>query len=276
MMDRSRELALAGGGEADPDTPMSKGSWAAALLAAGATLEAARLVARGEARGAYALVRPPGHHATRDKAMGFCLLNNVAIAAQRLLDQKLARRIAVFDHDVHHGNGTQDLFFASPEVLYVSVHQWPLYPGTGRLEEVGAGEGAGYNVNLPVKAGTGEGAYAALLDEVVLPIAETFKPDLWLVSAGYDSHAQDLLGSLALTSPFYATILAKLAEAQPRMALALEGGYHLEMVGRSAVSQLAWLSGNEVPAWGEAAREDRDPRPLVREARRVLGDHWTF
>jgi acetoin utilization deacetylase AcuC-like enzyme len=275
MLQRTRALCQAGGGNLDADTPVSKDSWEAALLAAGACAQAARAVARGDARGAYCLVRPPGHHATRGLAMGFCLLNNVALAAQRVLDLRSARRVAVFDHDVHHGNGTQDIFWTSPDVLYVSVHQWPLYPGTGRVQELGEGEGAGMTVNLPVKPGTGEAAYAQLMDEVVLPVAEQFGPDLWLVSAGYDSHAQDLLGSLELTSGFYATILDKLAEVQPRAVLALEGGYHLQAVARSAVSQLAWLCGQRTD-WGEPPRGDADVRPLVREARRALAPYWRF
>lgn len=275
MLRSTRDLCRGGGGQLDPDTVVSKDSWEAALLAAGACIDAARGVARGDERAAYCLVRPPGHHATRDRAMGFCLVNNVAVAARRVLDLKSARRVAVFDHDVHHGNGTQDIFWESPEVLYVSVHQSPLYPGTGRVAEVGAGEGAGYTLNLPVRPGTGEGAYAQLLDEVVLPVAESFDPDLWLVSAGYDSHAQDLLGSLELTSNFYATILAKLAEVEPRMVLALEGGYHLGAVARSAVSQLGWLSGSTV-AWDEKPRRDEDVGGLVKEARKALGPYWTL
>lgn len=275
MLRSTRDLCRGGGGRLDPDTVVSKDSWEAALLAAGACIDAARGVARGDERAAYCLVRPPGHHATRDRAMGFCLVNNVAVAARRVLDLKSARRVAVFDHDVHHGNGTQDIFWESPEVLYASVHQSPLYPGTGRVAEVGAGEGAGYTLNLPVRPGTGEGAYAQLLDEVVLPVAESFDPDLWLVSAGYDSHAQDLLGSLELTSNFYATILAKLAEVEPRMVLALEGGYHLGAVGRSAVSQLGWLSGSPV-AWDEKPRRDEDVGGLVKEARKALGPYWTL
>ncbi|MCA1813420.1 MAG: histone deacetylase, partial [Halobacteriales archaeon] len=275
MLDATRELCKAGGGNLDADTVVSPESWEAALRAAGGTMEAARRVARGDARGAYCLVRPPGHHATADRAMGFCLMNNVALAARRVLDLKSARRVAIFDHDVHHGNGTQDIFWREANVLYVSVHQWPLYPGTGRMAETGEGEGAGMNVNLPVKPGTGEGAYDALLDEVVLPVAEQFDPDLWLVSAGYDSHAQDLLGSLELTSGYYPRILEKLAEVQPRIVVALEGGYHLGAVARSAVGQMAWLAGEKV-AWDEKPRGDQDVRGLVLEARRTLSPWWRF
>lgn len=276
MVLRSRDLCAAGSGDIDADTRVVKDSWDAALRAAGGTVEAARRVARGDERSAYCLVRPPGHHATRDKAMGFCLLNNVAIAAQRVLDLKSARRVAIFDHDVHHGNGTQDIFWRSPDVLYVSVHQWPLYPGTGRVEEVGEGEGAGFNVNLPVKPGTGEGAYEQLLDEVVLPVAESFNPDLWLVSAGYDSHSWDLLGALELTSNSYPKLLKRLAEVQPRMVVALEGGYELEAISRSAVGQLAYLAGKEVPTWDEKPRGDEDVRPVIKAARKALEGHWTF
>jgi acetoin utilization deacetylase AcuC-like enzyme len=277
MIMATKRLWEAGGGPIDADTAVGKGTWEAALIAAGMTIDAARAVARGDERNAYCITRPPGHHATRGQAMGFCFFNNVALAAQRVLDLKSARRVAILDHDVHHGNGTQDIFWSSPEVLYVSVHQAPLYPGTGHLHEVGEGEGAGFNLNLPVKPGTGEQAYAQLLDEVVLPVAESFDPDVWLVSAGYDSHQWDLLGSLELRSPFFATILAKLAEVQPRMVVALEGGYHLEGVGRSAVSQMAWLTGREVPTWDEKPRDrDHDVRPLVKEARKVLEPYWTF
>lgn len=258
----------------DADTAVGPASWPAALLAAGAVLQAARESAGLRERRAFCLVRPPGHHAAPGRAMGFCLLNSVAIAARDVVGSRLARRVLIFDHDAHHGNGTQDAFYDSPDVLYMSIHQSPLYPGTGGSDEIGKGEGEGFTVNAPVKPGTGVGAYRALLEELLVPIAEEFSPDLVLVSAGFDSHHRDPLGSLGLTSDFYPEMIRGLAEIEGKVVIALEGGYDLEAVARSAVGEIGALLNEPAPAWGERARDEVDPRPLVATLRRALRRHW--
>jgi len=229
------EAACAGGNWIDADTYAGHDSWEAALRAAGAAVEAARAAERGEP--AFALCRPPGHHATRASAMGFCLLNNVAIAAHDLTTR--GRRVAIVDIDVHHGNGTQDIFFERADVLYVSLHGWPLYPGTGRAEETGRGAGLGTTLNIPLAAGTKHDAYLAALDGLAMPKVRSFAPDVILISVGFDADARDPLGNLALGPRTYHEAVAKLRDAQPRIAAILEGGYDLAAVeeGTAAVCQ---------------------------------------
>jgi acetoin utilization deacetylase AcuC-like enzyme len=217
----------------DPDTYYSPETWQAALLAAGATIDLAVRVATGELDGGAAFVRPPGHHATRDRAMGFCLLNNVAIAAAVLRQRGL--RPAIFDWDVHHGNGTEAIFAEDPDVLYASTHEWPQYPGTGPAEFTGRGRGAGATVNVPLAAGTDGPTFLAAFRARIVPALEKFRPDVILVSAGFDAHEADPLGGLALVEDTYVAALAELRRVQPRVALVLEGGYDLAAIARSSV-----------------------------------------
>ena len=177
-----------------------------ALLAAGAGLAAVDALERGEGTAAFCAVRPPGHHAEPDRAMGFCLLNNVAVTAAALRDR--GQRVLIVDWDAHHGNGTQDMFWADPDVMYVSLHEWPLYPGTGRLDDVGVGPGAGTTVNFPLPAGATGDVYLAALDDVVAPLVERFAPDWVLVSAGFDAHRADPLTGLGLPSGDFADLTA--------------------------------------------------------------------
>ncbi len=216
----------------DPDTYYAEGSFAAAVLAAGAAVECALAVVDGKVDTAFALVRPPGHHASADRASGFCLINNVAVAAAAARARGL--RVAIFDWDVHHGNGTEAIFYEDGQVLYASMHEWPQYPGTGARIDVGRGDGMGATVNVPVPAGTDSAQYLGAFRSVVLPALQRFRPDLILVSAGFDGHREDPLGGLALDDDVYRTLTLELLSVQPKLALVLEGGYHLPALARSA------------------------------------------
>jgi acetoin utilization deacetylase AcuC-like enzyme len=218
----------------DPDTAMSPGSLEAALRAAGAACAAVDAVMSPDARRAFCAVRPPGHHATHDRAMGFCLFNNVALAARHALDRHGLARVAIVDFDVHHGNGTQDIFWDDPRVLYASTHQWPLYPGTGRDDE----RGAGNIVNAPLRPGAGSGEFRRACETRVLPALEAFAPELVLISAGFDAHHLDPLANLNLGSEDYGWItraLVAIAErhGNGRVVSTLEGGYSLTALRES-------------------------------------------
>ena len=242
-LDELEAFCVAGGGQIDVDTSAVAESWEAAVLAAGSGLDAIERLDRGEGSAAFCVVRPPGHHATPQRSMGFCLLNNVAVAAAALADR--GERVLVYDWDAHHGNGTQDAFYDDPRVLYVSAPQWPLYPGTGALDDVGAGAGEGYTINLPLPPGTTGDVYLAAFDEVVMPAAERFDPTWVIVSAGFDSHRADPLTGLSLTAGDFADQTARLLELTPRGRLVgfLEGGYDLQALALSAGAFVAGLAG---------------------------------
>jgi len=230
----------------DPDTYTSRGSAEAARLAAGGLIDLARDVCGGRLDNGFALVRPPGHHAEADRAMGFCLYNNVAVAARAVQAAGLCERVLVVDWDVHHGNGTQHSFWSDPSVLYFSTHQDPFYPGTGAAGEAGGGEGLGFTVNVPWPAGMGDADFAAAFDRLLLPVAERFAPQLVLVSAGYDAAAGDLLGGMRLSPAGYAELTERLTRlAGGRVVLALEGGYNLDVIARSAAACLRVLLGEK-------------------------------
>jgi acetoin utilization deacetylase AcuC-like enzyme len=216
----------------DPDTFTSPASYEVALLAAGATIDAVDH-ALDHREPAFALVRPPGHHAERDRAMGFCLFNNAAVAAAAALARGLDR-VAVVDIDVHHGNGTQWMFYDDPRVLYISSHQFPFYPGTGAADEVGSGDGAGFTVNVPMEAGSTDADYALVYRAIVRPVLDAYAPQLLIVSAGYDAHGRDPLASMRVSTSGYAAIIGMLhASVGGRGAIALvtEGGYDLTALG---------------------------------------------
>jgi acetoin utilization deacetylase AcuC-like enzyme len=245
----ARDFADAGGGWLDGDTYVNAGSVEIAALAAGAAIAAVDAALDGTAKRGFVLARPPGHHATPGRGMGFCLFNTVAVAAAHALDRGL-ERVLIVDWDVHHGNGTQDAFYASDRVLFASLHQWPLYPGTGRASERGEGAGRGFTLNVPLPAGTDDAAYLRVFDESVLPAARDFAPQLVLVSAGFDAHADDPLAGMAMTEAGFAGFarrVVRLAEdhAEGRLVAILEGGYDLAALAASVVATLAVLDGDD-------------------------------
>lgn len=252
FLDRLEEFCADGGGSIDPDTYAVGRSWDAARFAAGAGLTAIEAIERGEADVGFAVVRPPGHHAEKDRTMGFCLINNIAVSAATLV--RRGQRVAIVDWDVHHGNGTQEIFFHSPDVLYISLHRSPFYPGTGRIQEVGRGLGIGANVNVPLLGGSGGPVYRMAFSRVVLPILDQFGPDWLLVSAGYDGHVSDPLGGMALIADDYGAMAAALGEAMQRTntVFYLEGGYDLRAIRESVA---ATLDGY---AWGLPALDPPD------------------
>jgi acetoin utilization deacetylase AcuC-like enzyme len=244
-----KSKAVKGGGWLDPDTVMSPKSYEAALYATGGVLAAVEAVMKGEVDNAFALVRPPGHHAIRDRAMGFCIFNNVAIAAKFALSKFNLKRVLIADFDVHHGNGTQDAFYADPQVLYFSTHQYPFYPGTGWMDETGTGEGEGTTVNFPMAVGWGDEEYLRAFNEVLVPVARRFQPQLILVSAGFDAHWADGLAMMRVTITGFAQmamILKELAAelCQGRLIFTLEGGYNLKVVASSTKAVFDVLLGN--------------------------------
>jgi acetoin utilization deacetylase AcuC-like enzyme len=230
----------------DPDTAVSEGSWAAALLSAGGGLAAVDAVCEGRARAAFVCTRPPGHHAERDRAMGFCLFNNIAVAARHAQDRHGVERVAIVDWDVHHGNGTQHVFEEDDTVLYVSTHQWPFYPGTGARGERGRGRGLGTTINLPLSAGAGDEDFEGLYATAVIPAIERFGPDLILISAGFDAHESDPLAGMALTAGGYGRLTETLRDAAAslcggRIVSLLEGGYDLDALAVSVETHLRVL-----------------------------------
>jgi acetoin utilization deacetylase AcuC-like enzyme len=271
------ELAAVAGHSAqiDPDTATSPKSIEAALLAAGGAVAAVEEVMSGKARNAFGLVRPPGHHAEPGRAMGFCLYNNVAIAAEAA--RRLgAERVAVLDWDVHHGNGTQACFWKRRDVLYLSSHQFPFYPGTGDFDEVGEGEGAGFTVNCPLPAGQADADYGAVFHDLFLPVMQAYRPDLILVSAGFDPHARDPIGEMRVTERGFAAMCSatvKLAEevCGGKVVLLLEGGYDLDALAQSVHACVQVLAGERHEFPGGAASSG--PK-AVGEARRALKRYW--
>ena len=255
----------------DLDTYVCRGDYEIARLAAGATLQACENVISGKVDNAYALVRPPGHHATTERSMGFCLFNNTAIAANEIA--KKGKKVLIMDFDVHHGNGTQYIHYNRRDIMYQSLHLSPHYPGTGDISEVGSDSGEGYTINAPMPYGNGNNAVTKILDEIFLPVAKQFKPDLVLFSAGYDSHHSDLLGGLRFTADFYGEIIKKYQEVQTRMVCTLEGGYSLEWIGKCLISQIAQMIDKPVN-FKDNTKEKMNVKKLVRELKNEIGKYW--
>ncbi len=263
----------AGGGNLDYDTVASTGSFEAALHSAGGAVRMVQMLLDGEARVGFSCHRPPGHHATVSRAMGFCLFNNVAVAATYALERGEVSRVMIVDWDVHHGNGTNDIFHSSDRVLFVSIHEAPLYPGTGPASDVGSGPGEGYTLNLPVPGGTGDDDYRSLVEHVVVPLARAFAPQLLLISAGYDAHREDPLAGCRVTEAGFAgmtrSLQAVASELGAPLGAVLEGGYALDALARSVAVTLEVLGA---PA---TAPDGADGiAPVAAAARRRLTQWW--
>ena len=258
----------------DGDTITCRDSFAVSLLAVGGFIALLDAVAAKDCRNGFALVRPPGHHALRNRAMGFCLFNTMAIGAEYLRRTHGAKKILIMDWDVHHGNGTQDAFYADPSVLFISSHQYPYYPGSGAANEVGSGAGEGYTINIPLPAGCADAEYAQAFHDIVVPAADIFAPDWILVSAGFDPHRRDPLGGMAVTDEgfaFMAQRLLGLADkfADGKIAFLLEGGYDLAGLRGSVAAVLAAMQSGATPAYDAAQSRPSQITPLIRHIREL-------
>jgi acetoin utilization deacetylase AcuC-like enzyme len=270
-------------GHLDPDTFFSGGSWDAALNAAGGAVDLAVDVLQGKdgLTSGMALVRPPGHHAEANRAMGFCIFNNVAVAAEAALAAG-AKRVAILDWDVHHGNGTQHSFEQRKDVLYLSTHRYPFYPGTGSHREIGNGEGEGFTVNVPLPGGCTDAEFVSAFDQIVCPVITQYAPDLLLVSAGFDAHEEDPLGGMAVSDDGFRVLSRKVRQVAEqvcdgKMVALLEGGYNVEALGRAIVGQLdEWLADELGDAEQLAPSDNPEIGKLLDEVKRTLAPHWNL
>jgi acetoin utilization deacetylase AcuC-like enzyme len=256
------DLCAAGGGAIDRDTFVGESSFRAALHAAGGACAMTRALLAGDARVGFCGIRPSGHHAERGRAMGFCLFNNVAVAAAVAIAELGVRRVFILDWDVHHGNGTAEIFRRRADVLFASIHQLPLFPGTGPLQDAGSGAGEGYTINLPVPTGSGESLWVALLEQVVLPAAVAFKPELVLISAGFDAHVEDPLADCSLQTGSFVELAVRVRDmaraAEIPLGVVLEGGYNRRVLAECVCATLPALAG-DVQMGGVVAQSPAEP-----------------
>jgi acetoin utilization deacetylase AcuC-like enzyme len=265
----------------DPDTTTSPKSWEAAQMAVGGVLVAIDKVMGGEVGNAFALVRPPGHHAEKSRGKGFCLFNNIAIGAHYARQKYRLDRILTVDWDLHHGNGTQNAFYEDPHVVYFSTHQYPYYPGSGGVNEVGEREGKGFTINVPLPGGQGDHDFAGIYQEILKPIASEFKPQLILVSAGYDIYFQDPLGAMKVTPEGFASLTSLIMDmaqsnCQRKLVITLEGGYHLNGLRDSMKSTLKELMGESIPS--SSRREGKklsSTEKIIEKVRGIHKDFWS-
>ena len=271
MIEQIKEMSKKYESWIDLDTYVCESDYETARLAAGGLVKACNNIIKEKAKNAFALIRPPGHHATKTRSMGFCLFNNAAIAANMLTKQ--GRKVLIFDFDVHHGNGTQDIFYDRKDVLYQSTHLSPHYPGTGDIDEIGIGKGEGYTINAPLSYGCGNNAVTKVLDSIFLPIAKQFNPDLIIISSGYDCHYQDPLGGLKFTTNFFGEMIKKYKKIQPKIVCTLEGGYNLNWIGKCLVSQIGEMIDNPLK-FDEKVIEEENVEYLIKDQKNQLGKYW--
>jgi acetoin utilization deacetylase AcuC-like enzyme len=264
----------------DPDTHSSRESYQTAMLAAGGVLTAVEAVMDGDADNAFAIVRPPGHHALPNRAMGFCFFNNLAIAAEWLIKVRGLKRVMIVDWDVHHGNGSQEMFYESPDVLYTSTHQFPHYPGTGSLHEIGYGPGTGFTINAPMPAEFGDAEYLRVFDRLIMPIGRHFKPEFILVSAGFDCHFRDPLAQMRVTESGFAAMARRVKRLAAeccggKMVAALEGGYDLGAIadsGRAVIEEF----GHDADETIRAEQGGDRVMPMIERASQNVGRFWNL
>jgi acetoin utilization deacetylase AcuC-like enzyme len=274
---RVQELDERGGGKLDFETYMVPGSFQAALASAGAALAVTRSVVRGEARNGISIMRPPGHHALSERGMGFCIFGNVALAARSAQFDLGLERVLIIDWDVHHGNGTELFFYDDPSVAFISIHQYPLYPGTGGAQEIGIGEGKGFTLNLPMPPGVGDAGYLRAFDEIITPFAHRFQPELILVSSGFDAHWRDPLSEMGVSSTGYARLAQRardLAEdlCDGRLVVALEGGYDILATSYGLLNTALALMGRDdalEDPFGPALIPETDASELLRQIKHL-------
>ncbi|MFZ2470597.1 MAG: histone deacetylase [Methanothrix sp.] len=272
-IDQVKAICEHGGGYLDVDTILSKDSYDAALMAAGGAITAVDAVL-GEYGNAFALVRPPGHHAMPNRGMGFCIFNNIAIAAKHAQARGL-KKVLIVDWDVHHGNGTNDVFYSDPSVLYFSTHQYPHYPGTGKADEVGEDDGEGFTVNVPLPTGTGDAGYLMAYREILLPLALEFKPDIVLVSAGQDPHKDDPLGGMRMTSTGFGAVACVVKDiantcCRGRLVATLEGGYNLQAQAEAVVAEIRAFGGEAAQISGT----DTNVARRIEEVKKIQKSYW--
>lgn len=264
------------GGLIDVDTYLSQGSFEIAMLAAGGVMSCVDLYKEGHNCN-FAIVRPPGHHADPNRAMGFCLFNNVAVGVKYAMDAYQFERIFILDYDVHHGNGTQKIFYSDDDVLFFSLHQHPLYPGTGAIGEIGEGKGEGYTINIPLPPGTSDSSYLRAINEIAVPVLKEFDPDLIFVSAGYDGHYSDPLGGMTLSANCYYEISKALKQSEAGVIFSLEGGYNLKALTESVYAAIAPFFDLEVD-FEEPGTEDatvtRYTDSKLIAAKKIISEYW--
>jgi len=271
------------GGMLTLDTPIPPGTYEIARLSAGGAILAGRIVVEDKVRNSFALVRPPGHHAGGDFGGGFCYFNNIAVMIEHLRVRFGMKRFMIIDWDVHHGNGTQEIFYSDPTVLYFSTHQMPLYPGTGNMDEIGEGEGKGYNVNLPLPAGTSGEVYKEIVTELIEPMVDEFRPEIVAVSAGQDAYFADPIANLHFTTGTYSLITKMLMEivdrhCNGRLALVLEGGYNLEalprIIGAIVATQAKLPSDVSEYNHPPEQKRSREVEERIRQLKAILSEYW--
>ena len=272
MIQQIKENSALGDTWIDLDTYVCESDYETARFAAGGLLQLCENVMKGKADNAYALIRPPGHHATKDRSMGFCLFNNAAISANEIA--KTGKKILIFDCDVHHGNGTQDIFYDRKDVMYQSIHLSPHYPGTGSINEIGIDKGAGYTINAPLSHGNGDKAVSDILKEIFLPLARQFKPDLIIFSTGFDSHHFDQLGGLNLSANFFGEMIAEFQKIQPRIVNTLEGGYNLGWIGKCLGSQLGQMTSQNVNVNDPVEDDTNTAGDVIKKIKNEINVYW--